>query len=512
LGGSGLIEENMANIDEIWSLLHVAPDYAKAVILPESGISVTYECLRKQVTRVAQELTAMSIRPGTRVATVFFNGLPAVIAFLAASTSGTALPLNPVCRYEEFCSYFRETTPGALLCSAEGSEEVRRAAETHRIPIVFIEVNADGLLSMSGASKKADKLSIPSPEDIALVLYTSGSTARPKRVPLTHRQLMVSCANVVSTYGLSSADVSLCVMPLFHMHGLIAPMLSTFLSEGTVILPSKVNLRAFWMIIAKHRVTWYSAVPTFHQLVLRVVDDARRGVSAGTLRFVRSCSAPLSPLLMEKMESLIQVPVLEAYGMTEAAHQICSNPLPPGARKPGSVGMATGVNASIIDDDGNHLESTQIGEVVIQGPSVMSRYENEEMNSISFVDGWFRTGDQGFFDHNGYLTLTGRLKELINRGGEKIGPREIDEVLLTHPAVAEAVAFGIPHSSLGEEVAAAVVLRAPEQERALINYCRQRLAKFKCPRKIFILESIPHTSTGKIQRQLLAASLVRANQ
>jgi len=210
---------------------------------------------------------------------------------------------------------------------------------------------------------------------------------------------------------------------------------------------------------------------------------------------------------------LFEVPVLEAYGMTEASHQMCSNPLPPQARRPGSVGPGTGVRVSIMDDRGSHLKQGQVGEVVIQGPNVITGYENNpEANATSFVDGWFRTGDQGILDENGYLTLTGRIKELINRGGEKIAPREIDEVLLTHPCVAEAVAFGRSHPTWGEEVEVAVVLREPQSESVLLSYCRERLADFKCPKKVHIVETIPRTATGKIQRRAVAAAFSEARQ
>ncbi|HYK17643.1 MAG TPA: AMP-binding protein, partial [Bryobacteraceae bacterium] len=226
------------------------------------------------------------------------------------------------------------------------------------------------------------------------------------------------------------------------------------------------------------------------------------------LRFIRSCSAALPPEMMAKMEQAFGAPVLEAYGMTEASHQMASNPQPPASRKPGSVGPGTGVKIGIMDDLGNLLGQGDRGEVVIQGPNVVDGYENNpEANAKSFTKGWFRTGDQGFLDAEGYLTLTGRIKELINRGGEKIAPREIDELLLTHPAVAEAVAFGVPHKTWGEEVAAAVVLREPKEESAILTFCKLHLADFKCPKKVFIVDAIPRTATGKIQREAVAKAL-----
>jgi acyl-CoA synthetase (AMP-forming)/AMP-acid ligase II len=344
-----------------------------------------------------------------------------------------------------------------------------------------------------------------------LILHTSGSTGRPKRVPLTHGNLSISAQNVARTYHLGPDDVSLCAMPLFHVHGLVASTLATLSTGGTVVVPAKFNPLSFWSVARDYRATWYSAVPTLHQLLLaRVKTGAARPAGAEHLRFIRSCSASLAPQLMQDLEAAFGAPVLEAYGMTEAAHQMASNPLPPSARKPGSVGPGTGVGVSIMDADGRHLASGERGEVVIKGANVTRGYENNpEANASSFVDGWFRTGDQGYLDADGYLVLVGRLKELINRGGEKISPREIDEVLLGHPSIAEAVCFGVPHPMWGEEVAAAVVVSEPVSEADLLAYCKERLADFKRPKQIHITETIPRTATGKIQRRLVAAAFSR---
>jgi acyl-CoA synthetase (AMP-forming)/AMP-acid ligase II len=300
------------------------------------------------------------------------------------------------------------------------------------------------------------------------------------------------------------------VMPLFHVHGLVASTLATLATGGTVVVPGKFSPLSFWRVAKDHNVTWYSAVPTLHQLLLaRVEPGAAKPAGAEKLRFIRSCSASLPPQVMHDLEAAFGAPVLEAYGMTEAAHQMSSNPLPPGARLPGSVGRGTDVRISIMDAEGKHLPTGERGEVVIQGPNVIRGYENNpEANASSFVDGWFRTGDQGVLDGDGYLTLVGRLKELINRGGEKISPREIDEVLLGHPAIAEAVAFGVAHPTWGEEVAAAVVLK-PDAGTAtsaadLLAHCKGSLSAFKCPKQIHITETIPRTATGKIQRRIVA--------
>ena len=354
----------------------------------------------------------------------------------------------------------------------------------------------------------------PSVDDIALILHTSGSTGRPKRVPLTHAQLSISARNVAQTYNLSSEDVSLCVMPLFHVHGLVASTLATLATGGTVVVPAKFNPLSFWRVARDYGATWYSAVPTLHQLLAARGEPGAKPAGAEKLRFIRSCSASLSPKLMSDLEAAFGAPVLEAYGMTEAAHQMASNPLPPAARKAGSVGPNTGTTQiGIMDAAGSLLKPDERGEVVIRGANVIRGYENNpEANASSFTNGWFRTGDQGYLDADGYLLLTGRLKEMINRGGEKISPREIDEVLLSHPAVAEAVAFGTPHPMWGEEVAAAVVLRSDASESDLLSYCRERLADFKRPKQIHITTAIPRTATGKIQRRVVAEAFSSAAQ
>jgi acyl-CoA synthetase (AMP-forming)/AMP-acid ligase II len=485
-------------------LLSDTPADRSAIILPEQNLRVTYGGLRAQVEAVASALAAAGIGRGDRVGIALPNGLPTIVSFLAASVAGTAAPLNPAYKEEEFRFYLEDTNARVLLLPPSGAEEARRAAGD-RVPILTVEMDEGGTVGLRGKSARAPATS-PAVDDIALILHTSGSTGRPKRVPLTHANLSISARNVARSYALTSDDVSLCVMPLFHVHGLVASTLATLATGGTVVVPGKFNPLSFWRVVRDYGVTWYSAVPTLHQLLLaRVEPGAPRPAGAETLRFIRSCSASLPPQVMQDLEAAFGAPVLEAYGMTEAAHQMASNPLPPGVRLPGSVGPGTDVAISIRDTEGRSVATGERGEVCIQGPNVIRGYEsNPEANATSFFEGWFRTGDQGFLDANGYLTLVGRLKELINRGGEKISPREIDEVLLTHPAVAEAVCFGFPHPTWGEEVAAAVVVRDGVSESDLLAHCKERLADYKRPKKIHITDAIPRTATGKIQRRVVA--------
>ena len=480
-----------------------------AAIVAPGGPTVTYDALRRQINDLAKELRSMGIGRGDRVAIVLPNGIESIVCFLAVAAAGTAAPLNPAYKANEFKFYMEDTNARALITSSQTGEEARKVASPSMLQI-DASMNADGQVSLSssgnnGGERPAEE---PAPEDVALVLHTSGTTSRPKRVPLAHRNLMISAQNVANTYQLSSDDVSLCVMPLFHVHGVVASTLSTLLTGGTVVVPPRFNALNFWPVARDHRVTWFSAVPSMHQALLSRAQRSGGGAGYDGLRFVRSCSAALPSSTMLEMEESFGFPMLEAYGMTEAAHQMASNPLPPGVRLPGTVGSGTGVRIGIMDEDGNLQAAGTQGDVVIQGPNVIQGYEdNPEANAASFTNGWFRTGDQGSLDQKDVLTLSGRIKELINRSGEKISPVEIDDVLLMHAAVSESVAFGVPHRTHGEEPTAAVVLSSQVSEKELIAHCREHLADFKCPRTIHIVDAIPRTATGKVQRRIVAATI-----
>jgi acyl-CoA synthetase (AMP-forming)/AMP-acid ligase II len=490
-------------------VLNVGHDQ-RVAIATQSGLTLTYRQLRDEVMRAAEHLSSHGIRPGERVAMVYPNSAEAIVLFLAAAIAGTAAPLNPSYKREEFAFYLEDTRARVLLVPPGDFLAARSALPTGGT-IIEAGFDESGILRLEPVSQTQSPrlaLSEPRDDDVALVLHTSGTTSRPKMVPLRHRNLAASVANIIPSYELTEDDVSLCVMPLFHVHGLVASTLATLGSGGMVVVPQRFSPFEFWGLLNEHHVTWYSAVPTIHQLI---VGRTAHGKPAPTssLRFARSCSSQLSPQLMGKLEDLLDVPVLEAYGMTEASHQMASNPMPPRRRQPGSVGIGTGVEIAILDEHCNLLPVGVAGEVAVSGPNVMDGYEaNPAATEAAFCGDWFRTGDQGTLDHDGYLTLVGRIKELINRGGEKIAPREIDEILERHPAVAEAVTFGIPHQMWGEEVAAAVVLKGEVGERDLAAFCRQHLADFKIPRQFFFVDDIPRTSTGKIQRRHVAAAFV----
>src|SRR3989440_5827164 len=473
-----------------------------------SNGSISYHELAAQVDELTNQLTDFALGKGDRIAMALPNGLEVIASFLAASTVGTAAPLNPSYTLDEFKFYLQDTDARALIVPAKSPETARAAANECNVLIIDALIDNHGRVRFdTGGKLNTAGRNEEQPEDMALILHTSGTTSRPKRVPLSHANLLTSARNVADTYELNQGDVSLCVMPLFHVHGLVASTLATFATGGTVVVPPKFNPLSFWSTVREQGATWYSAVPTIHQVLLSRAKSARPA-GAEQLRFIRSCSAALAPQVMSDLESTFGAPVLEAYGMTEAAHQMASNPLPPLERKPGSVGPGTAVEIAILNEKGNLLPPGTVGEVSIKGGNVFRGYEgNAEANAESFSNGWFRTGDQGTLDHEGYLTLVGRLKELINRGGEKISPREIDEALLRHPSVAEACCFGIPDRVYGEGVAAAVVLTEEATEKDLIAHCRSSLSDFKCPTTIYITDSIPRTATGKIQRRNVATAI-----
>jgi len=486
----------------------LSPDYANqtAIVIPDGGPRLTYTESRAQVASLTETLKRGGIRAGDPVSIVLPNGLEFLTTFLAVTWArGIAAPLNPAYKVEEFQFYMEDTETRAVILPP-GEHPARDAAAALNVPIWEVRLDANGAVQLAPPSTTPAPVSddAPQSDDAALFLHTSGTTSRPKGVPLTHGNLTTSLRNIVNTYALTPEDVSLIVMPLFHVHGLLGAVLSTLNSGGTVVIPSRFSASSFWQHVTAHGVNWYSAVPTIHQILLARADDDQ--APSGGLRFIRSCSSALAPVVLSQLENRFSAPVLEAYGMTEASHQMSSNPLPPGVCKPGTVGMGTGVEITILDEGGNELPKGVRGEVSIRGRNVTKGYHNNsQANATAFTKGWFRTGDQGFIDGNNYLTLTGRLKELINRGGEKISPLEVDAVMLEHPAVAEAVCFGVPDAKYGEEVHAAVVLKGEATQEAIIAFCRDHLADFKTPKKLYIADTLPRTATGKIQRRHVAA-------
>lgn len=478
---------------------------------------LTYEQVRQNVVELVWKLNSFGLGQGDRICLAMVNGTPMVLAFLAAALCGTAAPLNPKYKQEEFAFYYEDTQAKALI-TRPGTVEAAIAAATPDMILIHAQSLADGTLSFELVrpnhnvetlhATSADATSLPTSDDVAMILHTSGTTSRPKRVPIRHRHLIASANNIIGAYSLSTNDTTICLMPLFHIHGLVGCMLSTLASGGTLVCPNGFNALEFWKLVETFKPTWYSAAPTMHQTILARASRNEEIVKANPFRFIRSSSAPLPPVVIAQMESTLNAPVLESYSMTEAAHLMTTNPLPPKVRKPGTVGYGFGVEVSIMDEEGNLLPQGSLGEVVVKGPNVIDGYENNpKANAVGFVNGWFRTGDQGKLDEDGYLRLTGRIKELINRGGEKISPLEVDDVLLRYPTVSEALAFAVPHKSLGEDIHAAVVLKGEASVKELKEHCSRMLADFKVPSQIHILNELPRGATGKLQRLSMAKLL-----
>jgi acyl-CoA synthetase (AMP-forming)/AMP-acid ligase II len=486
------------------SLLRGAGE-SSALIEPASGDVTTYGQLREAIERVARQLVAEGVEPGDAVALVGANDPAFVVSFLAIVAIGaSAAPLNPAYTEKEFASYLEDLGAKLLIVRDGAGESVRAAGAALGIGIVDVE-GTRGAETVLGGRPPASGRPEGGPDSVALLLHTSGTTSRPKGVPLRQRNLFASAEAVAAGYGLGADDVSHCVMPLFHVHGLVASVLATLSTGGTVVVPPRFSARAFWDHAAAHGMTWFSAVPTIHQILAGQPAARPDGVP---LRFARSCSSALAPTTWRACEAAYGVPVVEAYGMTEAAHQMASNPLPPGERRPGSVGLATGVDVAVVDDAWRQLGTGASGEVVVRGPSVVDGYRaNPEANAEAFRDGWFRTGDLGELSEDGYLTLHGRIKELINRGGEKISPHEVEDALLSHPDVAEAVAFPEPDEKYGERVGAAAVVRGDSGVEELVAHCAERLAHFKVPARVVVVDAIPKGPTGKVQRRRLAEQL-----
>lgn len=493
----------------------VAEQAATATAIGAPGRTpLSYDRLLLHVHEVRETLNAMGVGRNDRVALVVPNGPEMAVAFVAVAASATCAPLNPSYRASEFDFYLSDLAAKALIIQSGMDSPALAVARQRGIAIIELvpdESAEAGIFTLSGGTHPGP-ISPGFAEfgDAALVLYTSGTTARPKMVRLTHTNICTSARNIAASLELSPRDRCLNVMPLYHIHGLIGGVLSTLTAGASMICPPGFAQGDFFAWIEEFHPTWYTAVPTIHQAILERAADFADIIRRCPLRLIRSCSAPMPSRVLAELEHVFGAPVIEAYGMTEASHQISSNPLPPRPSKEGSVGVTTGPEVAIMDEGGALLPWGAIGEIVIRGPTVIRGYEdNPAANATAFTAGWFRTGDQGVVDPDGYLFIRGRLKEIINRGGAKISPREVEEVLLDHPAVAQAVVFGLPHPTLGEDVAAATVLRkdASATETDIRQFVTARLADFKVPRRIVIVEDIPKGATGKVQRAQLAALL-----
>ncbi len=501
--------------------VHAAQSPSATALTAPAGVPLSYAGLQQLIANTASALNGMGIGRGDRVGIVLPNCPEFASAFVAVASACTAAPLNMAYRAEEFEFYLSDLKARALIVAAGSDTPARTVAA--KLGIAIVEMTAQpeqgagtftlspsGTAACAGASPAAAPTGMAQPDDVALILHTSGTTSRPKIVPLTHRNVCASARNIRDTLRLTPADRELHLMPLFHIHGLIAGVLAPWAAGSQIFCTPGFNALKFFGWMKECQPTWYTAVPTMHQTILSRAGGNLDVIAAHPLRFIRSSSSSMPTQVIAELERVFNAPLIESYGMTEAAHQMASNPLPPAKRIPGSVGIAAGPQVGIMDLEGNLMPPDVIGEVVIKGENVTLGYENnDKANAEAFTHGWFRTGDQGMLSAEGYLTLTGRLKEIINRGGEKVSPLEVDEVLMDHPAVMQVVTFAMPHEKLGEEVAAAVVLREGQSltERELRDFAATRLADFKVPKKVLFMTEIPKGATGKLQRIGLAAKL-----
>lgn len=460
---------------------------AAALVGVEPEASYTYAQLRDRVFGLAGALRACGVHRSDVVLVSLPNGPGNLIAILGAMLAAVCAPMNPAYTREELGRLAADVSAVAVVTDTAQPSPAADLAHDLGLPIVTL---GDG-------HPRSEFEEVP-PDATALLLHTAGTTAHPKQVPLSHANLAAAARNVVASLHLTPRDRCLNVMPLFHSHGLLGAALSTLAAGGSIVCTPGMDPRHFLEWARAFECTWYTAAPTVHRLVLDAPGEW------GGFRFMRSASAPLPPQVAERLEERFSAPMIEVYGMTEA-YQIAANPLPPGERRRGSVGRPTGTNIAMLDQAG--LVRTQgEGEILVRGPAVFSGYSAPpDANEDAFVEGWFRTGDIGSIGADGYLTITGRAKEQINRAGEKISPREVEEALLDFRGIVDALAFAVPDPLLGEDVVAAVV---PEGDDLDVGAIRRslaaRLAAFKIPKRFVVVDSIPRSDTGKHQRRAFA--------
>ena len=496
--------------------IHARATPAAVAISAPDAVPLNYAGVHDLVGYTVKALNSLGVRRGDRVAIVLPNCPEMAAGFVAVASACTAAPLNIAYRADEFEFYLTDLKAKALIVAEGAVTPARDVALRLNIPVFeLIPTPTKGagtfLITGPGLDNVSDRPDgLAESADIALILHTSGTTSRPKIVPLSHTNVCASARNISRALALTPKDRELHVMPLFHIHGLIAGVLAPMAVGSEIFVTPGFNALKFFSWMKEFHPTWYTAVPTMHQAILSRAAVNAEVIAANPLRFLRSSSSSMPTQVIAELERVFGAPLIEAYGMTEAAHQMTSNPLPPARRVPGSVGLAAGPDVGIMNNEGVLVAPGINGEVVIRGENVTLGYENNpKTNAEAFTNGWFRTGDQGQLSEDGYLTLTGRLKEIINRGGEKISPLEIDEVLMDHPSIMQVVTFAMPHPKLGEEVASAVVPREGHTltEKDVREFAATRLADFKVPKKVLILTEIPKGATGKLQRIGLAAKL-----
>ena len=482
-------------------------DDDKIAITSENKSQISYKNLKIFIDNISKQLSGNGITNKDRAAIVLPNGPTMATSFLGISSYMSAAPLNPSYKSEEYEFYLKDLNPKILIVEKNSKNPSIEIAKKLNIEICELKIHKDQPEGLFNLFENKNDYSLPDENDEALVLHTSGTTSRPKIVPLSNNNIYSSSENISKSLDLTDKDHCLNIMPLFHIHGLIAVLATSMKVGASICASSGFNALKFLDLAKSEKITWYSGVPTMHQAILLRANKSGDVAKKLNLRLIRSSSASLPPAVFKNLNEVFNCPVIEAYGMTEATHQMTSNPLPPKQQKAGFVGIPAGPEVCIMDDNGNILKQGNVGEICIKGDNVTLGYENnDDANKTSFTNGWFRTGDQGYFDNDGYLKISGRLKEIINKGGEKISPLEVDNVLMDHPSIDQAVCFGYEDKMLGENIASAIIIKDGMEcsENDVLNYAEKKLAKFKIPKKIFFVDEIPKGATGKLQRNVLA--------
>jgi acyl-CoA synthetase (AMP-forming)/AMP-acid ligase II len=488
---------------------------ARALVIAKDRTEVSYGALAALVDDVAARMGSTGLRRGDSVGLVCANTAEFVVALLGAARAGLVVaPLDPTLPRSEMSTRLERLGAQAIIVGPPAVDAAQIAGL--RIPTweLRVDIAASGIATATletgaGAVRNVRCAGPGLSDNDSLVLFTSGTTGGAKMVPLTHTNVAASVQGICGTYELGSADATVAVMPLFHGHGLLAVLLASLASGGCVLLPARGRFSAhtFWDDVRAVGATWFSAVPTIHQILLEWSTRDYPGPQVVSLRFVRSCSAPLNTAVARAIARTLGTPVLSAYGMTETTHQATSQPLPQrGPLKHGSVGRATGVNLRIVDHNGQTCTAGTVGEVWVRGPTVARGYlANPAETAKSFADGWFRTGDLGSLDEDGYLFLAGRIKNIINRGGEKISPEHVEAILARCSGVSEAAVFAIPDPMYGERVGAAVVVSQAEGvgPDEILQHCRGQLSPFEVPDRLEVVAALPYTAKGALDRRAL---------
>jgi acyl-CoA synthetase (AMP-forming)/AMP-acid ligase II/acyl carrier protein len=494
--------------------LQAARDAAAPAILAPGRPALTFGALADLVAATAQRLAAMGLGRGSRVALVLPDGPEMAAALYAVTEAATCAPLDPAIDEAACLALLQRMRIDALIVAQDADLAAERAAAALGLQLIILSTDpgatAGAFELFSTHPRPAMARMPPRGDDIALVLHTSGTTSAPKIVPNTYASLVSGALSRVGLLQLTANDRGLCVSPLTTSAGIRRSLYPVLTAGGSIVCPVAFDVTTFFDLLDEFKPTFYAAGPTVHRAVL---DEAvRRGVTGHSLRFILCGTGALAPDLQCGLERAFGVPAIQAYGMTETS-TIAQNPLPPGQRRAGSVGLPAGCQVAILGDDGTLLAPQQAGEIVVRGPTVFHGYENnDEANRESLHHGWFRTGDVGHVDADGYLFVAGRMKEIINRGGSKVLPLEVDAVLMTLAGVVDAACFGVPHPTLGEDVAAAVVLRpdATVSSQQLRDAALERMPAYKVPSRIVLVSTIPRDMQGKVRRRELPAAMAQA--